>query len=221
MSRNWAVVQFPGSNCDEDALRAIQKLDGVTATYHWHEERIPNGKYEVILLPGGFSFGDYLRAGAIAKLSAAVDSLSDAIDAGAHVMGICNGFQILLESRLLPGFLQVNQNLKFISDLVEVEVREAAFPWINESDRAHKFQFPIAHRFGNYQPLKIDSTEIRPVLKYTTNPNGSFEDIAGIYRKHGKGSIFGLMPHPERASFDALRLSSGKAFWKNAWENLR
>lgn len=219
--RRWAVVQFPGSNCDHDALKALQIFPQVNASFHWHEEPIKKNQYEVIVLPGGFSFGDYLRAGAIAKLSAAMASLPEAIEAGAHVMGICNGFQILLEARLLPGYLQVNQNLRFISEDAPLMICAEAFPWVTAKDKGKSVSFPIAHRFGNYQLSKMDRDEVKPILKYEKNPNGSYQDIAGVYRQLGKGSVFGLMPHPERASFEALRNADGVAFWKNAVENLK
>lgn len=211
-----AVIQFPGSNCDHDALKALQREPTISVRYHWHEEPIQKKQYQLILVPGGFSFGDYLRAGAIAKISAAAQSLPEAIEAGAHVLGICNGFQILLEARLLPGYLQVNQSLRFVSKLVELKVEAEAFPWLNSTNVNQTLTVPIAHRFGNYQVPKIDLSEVKPVLKYTHNPNGSFKDIAGIYTKMGKGSVMGMMPHPERASFPHLRLSDGARFWKNA-----
>ena len=217
----WAVIQFPGSNCDADALKAVQSVTSVECAFHWHSDPIEPGQYEVIIIPGGFSFGDYLRAGAIAKLSPAMETLNTAIEAGAHVLGICNGFQILIESRMLPGYLTVNQNLKFISRTVKLRIEAEAFPWIKKSDIGSSISTPIAHRFGNFQAPKMDRAELNPVFRYEENPNGSFEDIAGIYRTVGKGSVLGLMPHPERASFSPLRLSDGKLFWRGAAEALR
>lgn len=219
MGLKAAVIQFPGSNCDHDAYRALE-ANGFDVKMHWHEVAIQKNQYPLIIVPGGFSFGDYLRAGAIAKLSVAAQSLEEAIEAGAHVMGICNGFQILLESRMLPGYLHVNSHLRFVSKTCSLKVTDEAFPWIQKKDLGKILRFPIAHRFGNYQVPKIDRGEVDAVLKYEKNPNGSFEDVAGIYRKVGKGSVMGLMPHPERASFDALHLSDGQLFWKNAKEAL-
>jgi len=221
MSIAAAVIRFPGSNCDHDALRALQLEPSISAKYHWYQDKILPGAYQLILIPGGFSFGDYLRAGAIAKLSPAMETLNTAIEAGAHVLGICNGFQILIESRMLPGYLTVNQNLKFISRTVKLRIEAEAFPWIKKSDIGSSISTPIAHRFGNFQAPKMDRAELNPVFRYEENPNGSFEDIAGIYRTVGKGSVLGLMPHPERASFSPLRLSDGKLFWRGAAEALR
>ncbi|MDB5038527.1 MAG: phosphoribosylformylglycinamidine synthase [Bacteriovoracaceae bacterium] len=224
MSRHWAVVQFPGSNCDHDVLKVFQSLSKkypeIEPVLHWHEDPIEKNVYEVIILPGGFSYGDYLRAGAIAKISQALNNLEEVIEAGAHVMGICNGFQILLETRLLPGYLQVNKSLKFISDTVSLKIEDEAFPWFTKKNKGEVVRYPIAHRFGNYQLSKIDKGEMKPVLKYQENPNGSIDGIAGVYRTLGKGSVFGLMPHPERAFFEDLRLTDGQPIWQNAVENL-
>jgi len=221
MSVKAAVIRFPGSNCDHDALRALSETQGIEACYHWHEEKIPKNTYQLVVIPGGFSFGDYLRAGAIAKLSNAMLSLPDAVEAGAHVLGICNGFQILIESRMLPGYLQVNSGLKFVSKLVDLRVESAAYPWLRDEDRGATLKVPVAHRFGNFQVPKIDLAEVSPVFRYEVNPNGSFQDIAGIYRKFGNGSVMGMMPHPERASFPALRLADGQRLWQNAVRALR
>ncbi len=220
MSLRAAVIRFPGSNCDHDALRALSETSGVSAEYHWHEDEVPKNRYQLIVIPGGFSFGDYLRAGAIAKLSKAMLSLPEAVDAGAHVLGICNGFQILLEARLLPGYLQVNSHLRFVSRQTELRIEKKAFPWIGQKDLGKTLRVPIAHRFGNFQVGKMDLPELDVVFKYTQNPNGSFQDIAGIYRPVGQGSIMGMMPHPERASFPALGLADGRMLWKNAVEAL-
>jgi phosphoribosylformylglycinamidine synthase I len=222
--RLWAVVQFPGSNCDHDTLKVFEHLSrtysDIEAVLHWHEEPIKKNQYEVIALPGGFSFGDYVRAGAIAKLSPAVENLQEVVEAGAHLIGICNGFQLLLEKKMLPGYLHVNSHLRFISTTVELEIIDEAFPWFSKKDIGSVVRYPIAHRFGNFQVPKIDTAELHPVLKYKNNPNGSFESTAGIYRKAGKGSMFGLMPHPERASFEALRLVDGMKMFKTAAESL-
>jgi phosphoribosylformylglycinamidine synthase I len=223
-SRLWAIVQFPGSNCDHDVLKVFEDLakdyPTIQPVMHWHEDPITPKTYEVIVLPGGFSYGDYLRAGAIAKISTALKNLDEVVEAGAHVMGICNGFQILLETRLLPGYLQVNQSLRFISDHVDLSIDGEAFPWFSSKNKGQTVRYPIAHRFGNYQLSSIDRAEMKPVLRYEKNPNGSHDAIAGIYRSYGKGSVFGLMPHPERAAFAALKLTDGIELWKNAAEAL-
>ncbi len=223
--KSWAVIQFPGSNCDHDAYRVLQALSqefqSFKAVMHWHDDPVEPGQYEVIILPGGFSYGDYLRAGAIARLSRALEHFSDCVEAGAHVLGICNGFQILLEMRLLPGYLQVNESMRFISKTSALTVCGEAFPWLTQSDRTSSFHFPIAHRFGNYHASEIDRSEVHPVLVYDENPNGSWESTAGIYRRLGKGSLLGLMPHPERAFFSVTRNSEGRRFFTNAVEGLR
>lgn len=219
MKRRWTVIQFPGSNCDADALKAIRLFSDIETSYHWHQDPIPKKHYEVIIIPGGFSFGDYLRAGAIAKLSAAMASLPDAIEAGAHVLGICNGFQILVEARLLPGFLHVNQNLRFISKVVELSPTEDAFPWFKKSQDV--WRFPIAHRFGNYQVPAVERRSLVAPLRYTDNPNGSFESIAGVYRPLGSGSILGMMPHPERACFPEIDLADGAKLFRSAYKELK
>jgi phosphoribosylformylglycinamidine synthase I len=215
------VIRFPGSNCDQDTLRALQNQNGISASFHWHEDELKVGQYDLIVIPGGFSFGDYLRAGAIAKQSPAIMGLSDAIEAGAHCLGLCNGFQILLEARLLPGYLTVNSHLKFVSRVVELKVSGEAFPWFCPRDHGKILRFPVAHKFGNYQIQKIDVSEVKPALTYLEDINGSHQNIAGVYRKHGKGSILGMMPHPERASFEDLKLMDGQLLWKNAVENLK
>lgn len=219
-AQKWAVIIFPGSNCDRDLMKAFGILPNVEVVPHWYEDQIPPDTYQVIGIPGGFSFGDYLRAGAIAKLSPALQDLPDLVEKGANVIGICNGFQILLEMRLLPGFLQVNESLNFISRTVECEITHEAFPWFRSEDVGKRISIPIAHRFGNFQCSMMDRSDLQAVLRYVENPNGSKESIAGIYRKHGKGSLFGLMPHPERASFSELGLDSSKLFWKNVAEAL-
>lgn len=211
----WGVIQFPGSNCDHDALRALQLFSKkFEARFHWHEEPIEEGQYDVIVVPGGFSFGDYLRAGSIAKLSPATKSLQKAIEAGAHAIGICNGFQILLEAGILPGMLQSNTGLRFISRTVPLRIKKAVHPWFSEKDVGKIIHYPIAHGFGNYQPAGSEKYDV--AIEYVDNPNGSYQDTAGIYRKIGKGSAFGLMPHPERASFETLNLIDGKQLWENA-----
>jgi len=220
MSAQWAVLQFPGSNSDHDALKALQPFKDVSVRFHWHEDPIELGQYQLLILPGGFSYGDYLRAGAIARHAPSMRNLSEVIHAGCHVMGICNGFQILLEARLLPGFLQVNETLRFISRTVSCEFKEAAYPWIRKDQVGKKLKLPIAHRFGNYQVSRVDRSEVQAALCYEENVNGSFNSIAGIYRSMGKGSVFGLMPHPERACHPALPVTDGAEFFKNAHRHL-
>lgn len=211
----WAVVQFPGSNCDADAFRALQVFNS-DVKMHWHDEPIEEGQYDLICLPGGFSFGDYLRAGSLAKLSLAIANLESVIQAGAHVIGICNGFQILLEKKILPGALTLNQDRHFVSKTVETKITEEAFPWFKNSDIGKPLKLPMAHKYGNYKITAVNRAEVTSPITYALNPNGSTDAIAGVYRKIGQGSAFGLMPHPERASFEALGLMDGSLFWENA-----
>lgn len=218
--QKWAVLVFPGSNSDRDLQKAFESSSAVEVKMHWHEEPIEPEAYQVIGLPGGFSFGDYLRAGAIAKISPAIQSLPAAVEAGAHVIGICNGFQILLEARLLPGYLQMNQEPGFISRQEVCRISEEAFPWFTEKDIGRELKLPIAHGFGNYQCGLVDRKEVVAALHYEKNPNGSMESIAGVYRSLGKGSLLGLMPHPERSCYAALGSDEAKIFWTNAVEAL-
>jgi phosphoribosylformylglycinamidine synthase len=216
MNLKWAVVRFPGSNSDFDALRAIQNLSGVQADFHWHEDPIEPHQYDALFLPGGFSYGDYLRAGAIASHAPCLRNLNEVVSAGCHVMGICNGFQILLEARLLPGFLQVNESLRFIAKRVSCQIQKSLYPWFTEEDVGKNLLLPIAHRFGNYQVSKMDRMELEPALCYQEPVNGSVENLAGVYRRVGEGSVFGLMPHPERACHSAIGLSEGRLLFENA-----
>lgn len=220
MSGAWAVLRFPGSNSDHDALKALRRFGGDKAVFHWHADPITPGDYEILVLPGGFSYGDYLRAGAIAKHAVALQNLPAVIEAGCHVMGICNGFQILLESRLLPGYLNANESLRFISRTETVEVKSEAFPWFKKEDVGKKLQLPIAHGFGNYQVPKMDRSELQGVLAFETNVNGSFEKLTGVYRALGKGSVFGLMPHPERACYPEIFQEDGALLFENAKSQL-
>lgn len=214
------IIQFPGSNSDLDALKALRPFSD-QVSLHWHEDSLEKARYDLIILPGGFSFGDYLRAGSLAKCSNAVKNLEQVVEAGAHVLGICNGFQILLEMQLLPGVLIMNESRLFISRVEEIEITEEAFPWFRASDVGRRLKLPIAHRYGNYRITPVNRKEVRSPIQYAENPNGSVEAIAGVYRSLGAGSVFGLMPHPERASFEAIGLQDGSLFWKNATQAFR
>lgn len=216
MKPKWAVIQFPGSNSDLDAYNVFKEIDQIEAVLHWHQQPIAPSNYQVILIPGGFSFGDYLRAGAIAKLSPAIASLEEAIDAGAHCIGICNGFQILLESRILPGALHANQKSRFISTKMNCRITEEVFPWFRKDQVDTVISLPVAHGFGNYQYSNLDQTELKAPIVYENNLNGSKNSVAGVYRTIGEGSAFGLMPHPERASLRGLPYVDGQLFWQNA-----
>ena len=194
------IVVFPGSNCDRDVAWALQGCLDIKSKFLWHESSDLNG-VDSIVLPGGFSYGDYLRCGAIARFSPFINALHDFVKSGRRVLGICNGFQILTESGFLPGALVANKNLNFICDDVELSVITSNGGWFQKVDEKQNIKLPIAHGEGRYycdqDTLKrlIDNDLI--ALKYKTNPNGSTFDIAGITNE--KGNVLGLMPHPERA----------------------
>lgn len=206
------VVRFPGSNCDRDVVQMVE-AKGFQATYLWHLDRFDTKKFEALILPGGFSYGDYLRAGALAARSPVMQSVKEYAANGGPVLGICNGFQILVESGLLPGALVKNKNLRFIDDWVELDVVEKRGFWSKGMGTA-PLRLPIAHGEGRYYQdadgLKRLQDEKQVWLKYRENPNGALDDIAGVLNK--AGNVAGLMPHPERAIFDWMGSSDGWSF---------
>jgi len=219
----FAVIVFPGSNCDVDMYHAIKDELGEEVEYVWHDVESLD-EFDGILLPGGFSYGDYLRSGAIARFSNVMKAIIEAAEKGKPILGVCNGFQILLEAGLLPGAMRRNNSLKFICRPVElrVENNETMFTAAYEKDEV--ITIPIAHGEGNYycdeetlQKL-IENRQI--VFRYhTENPNGSLYDIAGIINE--QGNVLGMMPHPERAvdkllgSDDGLKLfQSIVRYWR-------
>ena len=199
------VVVFPGTNCDRDTKWAFEKL-GAKVDFIWHnEENLKN--YDLIVLPGGFSYGDYLRSGAIARFSPVMEKVKEFAQKGGYVLGICNGFQILLESHLLPGAMTRNENLHFISKFHHLKVVDNNNKFLQELKVGEIINIPIAHAEGNY---KVDDETLKKMydngqvlLKYCDengnelNPNGSVDSIAGICNENK--NVFGLMPHPERA----------------------
>ena len=196
-----AVLRFPGSNCDMDTLRAAQ-LAGADAYFVWHRDTDLQGA-DAVLVPGGFAYGDYLRAGAIARFSPVMDSVVALARAGAPVLGICNGFQILCEAGLLDGALVRNAGLKFLSRPVAVRVESTDTPFSGAYHVGDTFRMPIAHGEGRFvaseHTLNRIEQESRVVLRYVgTNPNGSLRDIAGI--TNPDRNVVGMMPHPERAA---------------------
>jgi phosphoribosylformylglycinamidine synthase I len=218
-----AVVRFPGSNCDEDALRAAARV-GTDAYYVWHREGDLRGA-DVVLIPGGFSYGDYLRAGAIARFSPVMAAVRRHADRGGPVLGICNGFQILCEARMLPGALLRNARLTFVSRPVLVAVEHTATPFTAGYTRGDLLRLPVAHGEGRFvaDPGAIAELEGegRVVLRYAraedANPNGSMHDIAGIV--NAGGNVVGIMPHPERAAEAVLGNEDGAGFFTSmaAW----
>lgn len=188
------VLIFPGTNCNIETKRALEKA-GLEATYIWHEEdKIPKD-IKGIVIPGGFSYGDYLEAGKIASLSPIMRNVSEAGQKGMPIIGICNGFQILCASNLLEGTFIMNMKGKFISRWAEIIVEDTDTPFTCDIKKGDILKMPIAHKFGNYF---YRNKKPRVIFRYKENPNGSADDIAGI--SSPKGNIVGMMPHPERAT---------------------
>ena len=212
----FAVIVFPGSNCDLDMYHAIKDELGEEAEYVWHDTHNLSG-YDGILLPGGFSYGDYLRAGAIARFSGVMDEVRKAAEAGKPVLGVCNGFQILTEAGLLPGMLMRNKDLKFTCRTVSLKVENAHTLFTNEYKEGEEIRIPVAHGEGNYycddatyQHLK-DNNQI--VFTYAEDFNGSRNNIAGII--NDRGNVLGMMPHPERAVSDLIGGTDGLPLFRS------
>ena len=197
-----AIIQFPGSNCDWDAEHSVEDVIGLPAGRVWHKDSLPDGT-EAVIVPGGFSFGDYLRCGAIARFSPIMKYLQRFADQGGQVLGICNGFQILCESGLLPGALVRNDCMEFrcLNQGLKVEESNDRF---NSKILGDNLSLPIAHGEGNYRASDEVVAELETnkqiLLRYMPNPNGSINDIAGI--RNNAGNVYGMMPHPERAVED-------------------
>jgi phosphoribosylformylglycinamidine synthase len=213
-----AVVTFPGSNCDYDLYKAAQQV-GAETTFVWHRERGLDG-YDAVLLPGGFSYGDYLRAGAIARMSPVMEDVIEFAKTGAPVVGICNGFQILCEAGLLPGALVHNASLLFAGKDVRLRVERADTLFTSDYEPGQILRMPIAHGEGNYEvdqaTLERLEAEGHVVFRYVdaegeatdaANPNGSWHNIAGIINEDG--NVLGMMPHPERAMEELLGSTDG------------
>jgi len=194
------VVVFPGSNCDRDVRWALEGCLGLTTRFLWHEERELSG-IDAVVLPGGFSYGDYLRCGAIARFAPLLQAVRDFAANGGPVLGICNGFQVLTEMGLLPGALTRNRDLHFLCQPVDLVVSNPSSPWLKAYGLGETITLPIAHGEGRYQldaeHLDQLEQEGRVVLRYADNPNGSVGDVAGL--TNAAGNVLGLMPHPERA----------------------
>ena len=216
----FGVIVFPGSNCDHDAYHVISKHVGQPVDFIWHRET-DLSTYDAVIIPGGFSYGDYLRAGALARFSPVMDSVKKFAQSGRFVLGICNGFQILCEAGLLPGALIRNRDLHFICEHVFVRVATNDTPFTNELSSGAVLRLPIAHADGNYICDDVTFAELkrdnRIIFNYcdqdgnitaSANPNGSLGNIAGICNP-GR-NVLGLMPHPERACEDLLGSSDGR-----------
>ena len=199
------VVVFPGSNCDRDVRWALEGCLGLTTRFLWHEERELSG-IDAVVLPGGFSYGDYLRCGAIARFAPLLQAVRDFAANGGPVLGICNGFQVLTEMGLLPGALTRNRDLHFLCQPADLVVSNPSSPWLQAYGLGETITLPIAHGEGRYQldaeHLDQLEQEGQVVLRYADNPNGSVGDVAGL--TNGAGNVLGLMPHPERACDPAI-----------------
>ncbi|MBD3108878.1 phosphoribosylformylglycinamidine synthase subunit PurQ [Bacillus sp. AGMB 02131] len=219
----FAVIVFPGSNCDVDMYHAIKDELGEEVEYVWHTET-DLSSYDGILLPGGFSYGDYLRTGAIARFSNVMEQVIKAANEGKPVLGVCNGFQILLEAGLLPGAMRRNESLHFICRNVSLKVENNKTMFTNLYEENEVITIPIAHGEGNYycdeetlQKLKENNQ-----IAFTyggTNPNGSLADIAGITNE--RGNVLGMMPHPERAVDALLGSADGLKLFKSIVKHWR
>ena len=215
-----AVIVFPGSNCDRDAARALERITGQPAAMVWHKDTdLPEG-VDLAVLPGGFSYGDYLRSGAMAARSPIMRAVIAHAERGGLVLGICNGFQVLTETRLLPGALARNAGLKFSCKDVPLAIANANTAFTRAYREARETEIPIAHGDGRF--VADDDTldrlegEGRVVFRYLKNPNGSARDIAGIMNE--RGNVMGMMPHPERASDPALGRTGGTAVFQSLFE---
>jgi phosphoribosylformylglycinamidine synthase len=221
----FGIIVFPGSNCDHDAYHVISKQVGQPVDFIWHRETQLNS-FDALIIPGGFSYGDYLRAGALARFSPVMESVKKFAASGRIVMGICNGFQILCEAGLLPGALIRNRDLHFICEHVFVRVETSDTPFTNEMKPKSVLRIPIAHAEGNYVCDDVTLRELerddRIVFRYcdpagnasrAANPNGSRDNIAGIC--NGSRNVLGLMPHPERACDDLLGSSDGRDIFRS------
>lgn len=218
----FAVIVFPGSNCDIDMFHAIKDELGEEAEYVWHDET-DLSRFDGILLPGGFSYGDYLRSGAIARFANVMKEVVKAAEAGKPVLGVCNGFQILLEAGLLPGAMKRNENLKFMCRPTNLIVQNEKTMFTSAYKKEQVISVPIAHGEGNYYCDEQTLARLREnnqiVFTYENNPNGSLADIAGIVNE--RGNVLGMMPHPERAVDELLGSADGLNLFKSIVKNWR
>ncbi|MBI5598928.1 MAG: phosphoribosylformylglycinamidine synthase subunit PurQ [Deltaproteobacteria bacterium] len=221
----FGIVVFPGSNCDHDCYHVARHVSGQSAEYVWHRTAGLKG-LDCVILPGGFSYGDYLRTGAIARFSPVMAEVERFAKKGGLVVGICNGFQILCEAGILPGVLMRNRDLKFICDSVYVRVENAKTPFTSSYREGRVLRLPIAHADGNYftdgDTLKRLEDNGQIIFRYSTpdgevsaeaNPNGSLGNIAGIVNRGG--NVLGLMPHPERVSEEVLGSIDGRGIFES------
>ncbi|MFH1645103.1 MAG: phosphoribosylformylglycinamidine synthase subunit PurQ [Candidatus Omnitrophota bacterium] len=227
----FGVIVFPGSNCDQDCFYVVKDVLKERVKYIWHQETDLSG-LDCIILPGGFSYGDYLRTGAVARFSPVMNPLIDFAKKGGLVIGICNGFQILLESGLLPGAMLRNTNLHFICKYVNIKTEQIDTPFTNQCRESQVLRIPIAHNEGNYY---IDSDGLKQLqdngqiafrycdekgdVNVEANPNGAVDNIAGIVNKNK--NVLGMMPHPERSAEDMLGSDDGFLIFKSIVETMK
>jgi len=218
----FGVIRFPGTNCEQDSVHALRHM-GLSADYVWHQDTSLAG-FDALVLPGGFSYGDYLRSGAIARFSPIMNEVVAFAQKGHPVIGICNGFQVLTEAHLLPGALIRNKKLKFLCQTVHLQVQDSVCKWL-DAPAGTVLDIPVSHHDGNYvcdpdvYQRMLDNRQI--VVRYCeadgsvapdSAPNGSFENIAGICNE--AGNVFGLMPHPERVVDGVSGSTQGRAFFE-------
>lgn len=213
MALKVGLTRFLGTNCDEDIKKWVE-LKSHKATYLWYQDQFNINDYDMIIIPGGFSHGDYLRCGALAAKTAVMKSVSEFAAKGKPVLGICNGFQILCEAQLLPGALLRNTGLKFRDGFVDLTAQKSNTPFSFDVQQKQKMRLPIAHGEGCYyadtDQLKKMNDHDQVWLTYDKNPNGSLLDIAGVVNE--KGNVCGLMPHPERALYSWMGSTDGRYF---------
>ncbi|SDM66411.1 phosphoribosylformylglycinamidine synthase subunit PurQ [Sediminibacillus halophilus] len=218
----FAVIVFPGSNCDRDMYHAVQDSLGEEAKLVWYEDA-DLVEFDAILLPGGFSYGDYLRSGAIAATSNIVNQIKQKASEGMPILGVCNGFQVLLESGLLPGAMLRNKKLKFMCHQEELVVENNQTQFTSSYEEKETISLPIAHGEGNYYCDEKVLAELEAngqiVFRYADNPNGSVGDIAGIINE--QGNVLGMMPHPERATEAVLGSDDGLKLFKSVVNHWR
>lgn len=231
MSKKIGVLVFPGSNCDHDAYHAMGKIMGADTTFLWHKDTDLTG-IDLLIVPGGFSYGDYLRSGAIARFSPIMQSVVDYAKSGRPVMGICNGFQILLEANLLPGAMLHNEKLRFICKHVNIRVEQSNSLFTSQLDKGQVLSMPVSHGEGNYfiddDGLEKLNDQDQVLFRYSdadgnlteeANFNGSVDSIAGILNE--QGNVLGMMPHPERAMEPILGNTDGKLLFDSIFDELQ
>jgi phosphoribosylformylglycinamidine synthase subunit PurQ / glutaminase len=212
--RKIGVLRFPGTNCDRDIWQAVEQM-GDTPEWLWYQDQFKADDYESFIIPGGFSYGDYLRSGALAAHAPAMKSLKEAADKGYPVFGICNGFQILCEAKLLPGVLMRNSHRRFLDTMVELKVEAPHQRFGAKLKPGQKVRMPIAHADGRFYASQDELKKIQDngqiFCSYLSNPNGSAADIAGIMNKNK--NVVGMMPHPERAMYEWMGSDQGAMFF--------